>query len=104
MNFLRDPIDRLAIALGLLLAAAASAAAWRASVPHPAALAPPTAAQLWQRHCAHCHERAELLSTLRSSVAFDQAEKLTEFLATHGRANAIEDRIIAEELSLEIHR
>ncbi len=91
-----DPVDRLARALALGFAAAALLAAWRASTPR--AVAPgPDAAELWERHCAGCHDRAELRATLGASGGRDIAA-LTEFLATHGRSDAAADRVLAVDL------
>lgn len=94
---LADPVDRLARALTLLFAAAAAFAAWRGSQPHPTPLAAPDATLLFERHCAGCHDRAELQATLAAKGEPDVAA-LIEFLATHGRSDAAADRTLASDL------
>ncbi|MCY3003806.1 MAG: hypothetical protein NTV21_18570 [Planctomycetota bacterium] len=86
------------VAVGFAAACALFAATLRAPAQAEAAV-PATAQQLYERHCADCHELEELLEPLRSAEDRDAVRAdLVRRLAHHGKSSGAEDLALADWL------
>lgn len=89
-------VTRISLALCGLLLVASLVFAWRVAPPAATPDVVPAGSELFELHCAACHEVADLAAGIANGP--DALDALLAFLQDHGTASAAEDSAIAAYL------